>query len=131
VLWNVERVVSGVRTRVYAPAVPSGEVVIGVTAVITSGVLGPLVLHHAQKDRDSLGDQRTALDLAVEPIAKARAQTAWLENYAFDPKVSKAEVDRRLEETLHQMHLVDAFAVKLTLRFPGSELALASVVSRK
>jgi hypothetical protein len=111
--------------RDYDPAMADAAVVIGVTAVLTSGVLGPLVLHHAQKDRDTLTDMRSTLDAAIEPLAKARAQGAWLESWAFKPGVDQAEVDERAEELLHQTHLVEAHGVKLEVRFPESKLVTA------
>jgi hypothetical protein len=103
--------------------VADAAAIIGVTAVLTSGFLGPLVLHHAQKDRDSLSDMREALDSAIEPLASARAQTFWIEAYAFGKAVGQQEIERRIEEVLHQLHLVDAHAAKLKLRFPNDALS--------
>jgi hypothetical protein len=99
-----------------------GAVLIGVTAVLTSGVLGPLVLHHTQKDRDSLSDQRTALDAAIQPLAECRAQGAWLQAWAFETRTDQAEVEKRAEELLDLTHLVEAHGVKLQIRFGDCKL---------
>jgi hypothetical protein len=100
-----------------------GAVIVGVAAVLTSGVLGPLVLHQAQKDRDDRADVRATLDAAAEPLAIARAHDMWLGAFAFDSGMQRAEVTERLTAFLEQGHIVEAHALKLELRFPGSELA--------
>jgi hypothetical protein len=101
-----------------------GTVILGVTAVLTSGVFGPLVLHHAQKDRDTLGARRAVLDSAVGALAVARAQEAWLEAAVLrDDQPATDEVNRRMEELLRQTHVAEAHALKLELRFGKSELS--------
>ena len=99
-----------------------GAVVIGVVAVLTSGVFGPMVLYYSQKRRDGLTDHRAALDAAIDPLAKARAQVSWLQASGFRRDPDRAERDRRFEDLLHQAQLLEAHLVKLQIRF-GEPLA--------
>ncbi len=99
-----------------------GAVVVGVVGILTSGVLGPLVLHHANKERDSRQDQRNALDAATEPLAAARGQIAWLQMH--DPEGD--EWAERYEEMYQQLHLVTSHSLRLKMRFgPRTELTKA------
>lgn len=100
-----------------------GAVIVGVAAVLTSGVLGPLVVHQAQKDRDDRDDVRAVIDAAAEALAVVRSHDAWLEAFAFESTTANDLVRSRIVEMLERGHAVEAQALKLELRFPGSELA--------
>jgi hypothetical protein len=99
-----------------------GAVIVGVAAVLTSGVLGPLVLHQTQKDRDDRDDIRATVDAAAEPLAIVRSHDVWLEAFAFDNRTPRTEVAARMTAMIEQGHIVEAHALKLELRFPDSEL---------
>lgn len=61
------------------------------------------------------------MDDAIEPLAAARAQT--LASHLLIRRRIPEHIIEQLEEALQQLHLVDAYATKLEIRFPGSELA--------
>jgi hypothetical protein len=106
-----------------------GAVIVGVTAVLTSGVVGPMVLHQMQKDRDDRSDVRAALDAAAEALATARAHDVWISSFAFDDRTPSEQIKERIVAMLEQAHIVAAHAPKLEIRYPDSELAGAYEVA--
>jgi hypothetical protein len=104
-----------------------GTLILGVTAVLTSGVFGPLVLHQTEKDRDDRTDRRAVLDEALASLSLARSQETWLETWLLaewppERLPIRAELDSRAKELFDQAHLLEAVAVRLNIRLGNGKL---------
>lgn len=92
-----------------------GTVIVGVTGIVTSGVLGPYVAHKTQQTRARQDDRVTALDQAIGALTGTAGEAAWLETRAFGPK--GGDWDERMKALLAQVYALRGHHFQLEMRF--------------
>jgi hypothetical protein len=97
-------------------------VIVGVAGLVGTTIVGPLIQHHIQKDRESQDDVRRTLDAATEPLVAVTGLLALTTSKLFDDRVPEAERAALLDQLQTQVYLVESHVLKLSMRFGAQSL---------
>lgn len=102
----------------------------GVAGAITTGILGPALLHYLQGDRAGKNDRRDVLDAAAEPMARAAARAQAL-NRVAGKTPEGFDWDSELREYTSLTYEVRAHALRIQFRFGEGKIASSYMAAAK
>jgi hypothetical protein len=93
-----------------------GAVILGVTGILTTGILGPIVAHHIQKDRETRTDHRVAIDEATDALVRASSRLAAGAGQTFSSASNTEERRAGLDALQEDLFAVEGHSLKLEMR---------------